>query len=116
MFKLTEDPGTRPEIVSVDGLFTLRDLYYPPRDDESVPLEADMHIVLLDSWQVEDGRHCQPVGGLSVLYARLERKTPIRITVRLSRGMIVADMADTGRKKGVGGGRSEMGIWGESTH
>jgi len=68
VLEFTEDPGTRPKIISVEGFLTLRNLDRPPRDDESVSLEADVHVVLLDSWQVEDGIHYQTIWGLPVLY------------------------------------------------
>lgn len=58
MLKLTKDTGTRPEVVSIEGLLALCDLDYPPRDDEPIALEADVHVVLLHSRQVEDCRYC----------------------------------------------------------
>jgi hypothetical protein len=57
MLKLTKDTGARPEIVDIERFFTFGDLDRTPRDDEPIPLEADMHIVLFDSWQVKDGRY-----------------------------------------------------------
>ena len=74
MFKLPQDTGTRPEIVAIEGLLTLRNLNYPPRDDEPIPLEADVHVILLDPREVENRCHRQAIGGLSVLYARLGEK------------------------------------------
>ena len=70
MLELTEDPGARPEIVRIEGFLMLRNLDRSPRDNEPIALEADMHVVLFDPWQVKDGRYRKSVGGLSVLYAR----------------------------------------------
>ena len=57
MLKLTKDAGAGPGILSIEGLLAFSDLDCTPRYDEPVPLEADMHIVLLDSRQVKDGRY-----------------------------------------------------------
>ena len=57
MLELTKDTGTGPEIVSIEGFLAFGDLDRSPRDDEPVTLEANMHVVLFDPWQVKDGRH-----------------------------------------------------------
>jgi len=56
VLKLTKDTGAGSEIISIERLLTLGNLDRSPRDDEPVPLEADMHVVLLDPWQVKDRR------------------------------------------------------------
>ena len=53
MLKLTKDTGARPEIVGIKGFFTFGDLDRSPRDDEPVPLEAYVHVVLLHPWEIE---------------------------------------------------------------
>ena len=57
MLKLTKDTGTRPEIVGIEGLFTFCNLDHPPRDDEPIPLEAHMHVVLFDPREVKNCSH-----------------------------------------------------------
>ena len=57
MFEFAEDTGTGPEIVSIEGFLAFGDLDCPPRDDKPVTLEANVHVVLFDAWQVKDGRH-----------------------------------------------------------
>lgn len=55
MFKFAEDPGPRPEILSIEGFFTFGDLDRAPGNDKPIPLEAYVHVVLLDAWEVKDG-------------------------------------------------------------
>ena len=56
VLKLTKDTGAGSEIIGIEGFLAPGNLDRSPRDDEAVPPEADVHIFLLDQWQVKDRR------------------------------------------------------------